>query len=144
MSGKTCFACGKTAYPLEQINAGGKVYHNACFKCKECGVKLNLKNFFFDQGTQAAYCKNHVPQAKATQVTDSVAMRQALNAPKKEAENIGTVQKGCGGKPQTVCFGDATPRTQAAMMTDQQLDALEDAIEDAIVEAIEEAVEDAW
>ncbi|BFU21318.1 LIM domain containing protein [Entamoeba histolytica HM-1:IMSS-B] len=119
MSAKKCFACGKSAYPLERITAGGKDYHNACFKCKECGLHLTLKNFFFDQGTQAVYCKNHVPKATATAVTDSIAIKQALNAPKKEAENIGTVQKGAGGKPHSVVFGDSSERREEAAPTEQ-------------------------
>ncbi|KAL7717620.1 LIM zinc finger domain containing protein [Entamoeba marina] len=114
MSAKKCVACGKSAYPLERITASGRDYHKACFKCKECGITLNLKNFFYDNGTDAVYCKNHVPKAKATAVTDSIAIKAALNAPKKEAENIGTIQKGAGGKPHDIVFGATgeTPRNE--------------------------------
>ena len=104
MAAVRCCVCDKMAYPLEKISAGGRDYHKVCFKCKECNLTLNLNNFFFDNATQSVYCKNHVPKAKATQVTDSVAMQQAQNAPKKDAENIGTIQKGAGGKPTVVAF----------------------------------------
>ncbi|ELP87857.1 hypothetical protein EIN_274240 [Entamoeba invadens IP1] len=114
MSAKTCCICGKSAYPIERTNAGGKDYHIACFKCKTCGLKLNNSNFYYDQPSESVYCKNHVPKKTFTQVTDSVAMKAALNAPKKECENLGTVQKGAGGKPHDVVFGagaeGASPR----------------------------------
>ena len=29
-----CDVCGKTAYPLESVNAIEKIYHKGCFKCK--------------------------------------------------------------------------------------------------------------
>ena len=42
----------------------------------------------------------HVPKAKATAVTDSVALKQATTVPKKVAEGLGNVQKGTGEKPK--------------------------------------------
>ena len=132
MSGKPCFVCHKTAYPLEQVNAGGKIYHNTCFKCKECGIKLNLKNFFFDQGTQASYCKNHVPQAKATAVTDSVAMVQAKNAPKRGAENIGHIQKGAGTEQHAGVAG-ITPRNDEPVQQYEEQPQQEEIIEEEVV-----------
>ena len=115
MSAKKCCICNKDAYPLERVQAGGKDFHKACFKCKTCGLTLNLNNYIYDKPTDSVYCKNHVPKVKATAVTDSLAMQQALNAPKKEAENLGHVQKGTGGKPHEVVFGESsTPREAPA------------------------------
>ena len=106
MSASKCCLCGKTAYPLEKITAGGKDYHKACFKCKTCGITLNLKTFNYDKGTDAVYCKIHLPKATFTNVTDSVELVHEKNVPKKDVDNLGTVQKGQGsGKPLTTVFG---------------------------------------
>ena len=143
MSGKPCFVCGKTAYPLEQVQAGGKIYHNWCFKCKECNCKLNLKNFFFDQGTQASYCKNHIPKAKATAVTDSVAMVQAKNAPKKGNENIGHIQKGAGTEQHAGAAGyTQTQQYDTPVQQYQEAQPVQEEIHEEIVEEVVEEVYD--
>lgn len=68
-----------------------------------CKQSLNLKNFKGYQGK--IYCAVHTPKPSATTVTDSVAIKQALAAPKKTSEGLGNVQKGGGGKPQIAVFG---------------------------------------
>eukprot|EP01112_Ceratiomyxa_fruticulosa_P001495 TRINITY_DN1165_c0_g1_i1.p2 TRINITY_DN1165_c0_g1~~TRINITY_DN1165_c0_g1_i1.p2 ORF type:complete len:169 (-),score=53.03 TRINITY_DN1165_c0_g1_i1:172-678(-) len=95
MSNPKCAVCNKTAYPLESVNALEKAYHKACFKCAVCGATLNLKNFKGYEGV--IYCLTHTPKPTHTQVTDSIAVKQALSAPKKTAEGLGNVQKGSGG-----------------------------------------------
>ena len=87
-----CAICGKTAYPLESINAVDRVYHKACFKCDVCKKTLNISTYCGYEGQ--IYCQLHVPKALATSVTDAVAMRQARSAPKRTAEGLGTVLKG--------------------------------------------------
>ena len=62
-----------------------------------------MKNFKGYEGK--IYCFTHTPKPSATTVTDSVALKTALNAPKKTSEGLGTVQKGSGGKPQIAVFG---------------------------------------
>jgi len=76
-----CEICGKTAYPLESVTALEKTYHKFCFKCCVCSSTLNLKNFKGFEGK--IYCLTHTPKVKATSVTDTVAMKHALNTPKK-------------------------------------------------------------
>jgi len=98
-----CAICNKTAYPLESVTALEKTYHKACFKCATCKQSLNLKNFKGYEGK--IYCFTHTPKPSATTVTDSVALKNALAAPKKSAEGLGTVQKGTGGKPNIAVFG---------------------------------------
>ena len=98
MPAAKCAICGKTAYPLESVTAIEKTYHKSCFKCCVCRLQLNLTNFVGEDGK--VYCKKHAPVAKATAVTDTVAMRQAANAPKRVAEGLGTAQKGTGEKPR--------------------------------------------
>jgi len=95
--------CSKTAYPLESVTALDKSYHKACFKCTTCKQSLNLKNFKGYEGK--IYCFTHTPKPNATTVTDSVALKNALNAPKKTSEGLGVVQKGTGGKPNVAAFG---------------------------------------
>jgi LIM domain-containing protein len=67
---------------------------------------LNLKNFKGYEGK--VYCFTHTPKPSATTVTDSVAIKTALAAPKKTSEGLGTVQKGIGGKPSLQVFGGMT------------------------------------
>eukprot|EP01105_Mastigella_eilhardi_P007670 TRINITY_DN1925_c0_g1_i2.p1 TRINITY_DN1925_c0_g1~~TRINITY_DN1925_c0_g1_i2.p1 ORF type:complete len:191 (+),score=68.84 TRINITY_DN1925_c0_g1_i2:82-654(+) len=110
MPAAKCAICGKTAYPLESFNAIEKTYHKACFKCDVCKLTLNLTNYKGLEGK--IFCKLHVPQAKATAVIDSVAMKHAQAAPHKGAEGLGTVQKGTGEKPNV---GLDTVATQHAL-----------------------------
>lgn len=84
MSSK-CTACGKTAYPLESVTAQDKVYHKACFKCETCKTTLNLKNFKAFEGK--IYCNTHTPKVKGVVITETVAMKSALNAPKKDKQS---------------------------------------------------------
>jgi len=97
MSSAKCALCGKTAYPLESVTALEKSYHKSCFKCSVCNTAVNLKNFKGVDGK--IYCITHTPKPTSTAVTDSIAVKQALNAPKKTAEGLSTVQKGTGEKP---------------------------------------------
>ena len=77
MPNKKCIKCGKTAYPLESIEAAGNTWHKFCFKCKGCGITLNVTSFKAHEGD--VYCKNCTPKATATQVADSLLTRQALS-----------------------------------------------------------------
>jgi len=92
MPNPKCEACQKTAYPLESVTALEKTYHKSCFKCEVCKTTLNLKNFKGYEGK--IYCLTHTPKPKATTVTDTVAMKSALNAPKKVAEGLSTAHRG--------------------------------------------------
>eukprot|EP01114_Cavostelium_apophysatum_P009097 TRINITY_DN22171_c0_g1_i1.p1 TRINITY_DN22171_c0_g1~~TRINITY_DN22171_c0_g1_i1.p1 ORF type:complete len:182 (-),score=29.46 TRINITY_DN22171_c0_g1_i1:118-663(-) len=82
MPNAKCAACDKTAYPLESVTALDKTYHKACFKCDVCKCTLNLKNFKGFEGK--IYCATHTPKVKNTAVTDTVLMKSAMNAPKKD------------------------------------------------------------
>eukprot|EP01099_Mayorella_cantabrigiensis_P006123 TRINITY_DN5065_c0_g1_i1.p1 TRINITY_DN5065_c0_g1~~TRINITY_DN5065_c0_g1_i1.p1 ORF type:complete len:166 (+),score=50.43 TRINITY_DN5065_c0_g1_i1:78-575(+) len=99
MSNPKCGSCNKTVYPTEKVDAVGKAWHKACFKCQDdtCHITLNLNNFKGHEGK--VYCAQHVPKPKATAVADSVATKTALAAPKKTAEGLGLAQKGTGEKP---------------------------------------------
>ncbi|KAN0022680.1 hypothetical protein ACTFIU_004881 [Dictyostelium citrinum] len=92
-----CGACAKTAYPLESIVANNNSYHKGCFKCSTCNATLNVKTFKSFEGK--LYCPVHTPKVSATAVTDSVALKNALNAPKKVAEGLGNAHRGLDEKP---------------------------------------------
>ena len=45
MDSKKCAKCFKTVYPVEEVKCLDKIWHKACFKCQECGMTLNMKNY---------------------------------------------------------------------------------------------------
>ncbi|PAA88888.1 hypothetical protein BOX15_Mlig003044g1 [Macrostomum lignano] len=52
-----CVRCTKSVYAAERMEAGGRIWHKMCFRCKECDMKLNLNNYAQNEGT--LYCKTH-------------------------------------------------------------------------------------
>jgi len=97
MATQKCAVCGKTAYPLESLTAVEKTYHKICFKCEVCGMSLSLKNYKGIQGK--VYCYTHTPVERSSTGSDSMATQNALKAPKKVSEGLGTAQKGTGEAP---------------------------------------------
>ncbi|KAI1289741.1 LIM and SH3 domain protein Lasp [Halotydeus destructor] len=69
-----CARCGKTVYPTEELKCLDKSWHKGCFKCGECNMTLNMKNY---KGyNKMPYCNAHCPQAKATTVADTPEIRR--------------------------------------------------------------------
>jgi len=87
MPNPSCAVCGKTAYPLESVTALEKTYHKFCFKCSVCNTTLNLKNFKGFDGK--IFCTTHTPKVKATAIADSMSVKQAMSAPKKDLGAVG-------------------------------------------------------
>jgi len=110
MSATKCATCGKTAYPLESITAAEKTFHKICFKCEVCGISLSHKNFKAYQGK--VYCFTHTPVERSSTGSDGMATQNALKAPKKVAEGLGTAQKGTGETPNV---GIDTVASQTAL-----------------------------
>jgi len=81
----TCAICGKKVYPLEAMTAQDKTYHKGCFKCDTCKTTLNLKNFKAFEGK--IYCSTHTPKVKGVVITETVTMKTAMNAPKKDKQS---------------------------------------------------------
>jgi len=50
-----CQECGKTVYPTERLAADERVYHKACFRCKQCNGVLKLGSFASMQAE--VFCK---------------------------------------------------------------------------------------
>jgi len=90
-----CGKCTKTVYKQEEMKAAGKTWHKQCFKCMAdgCTISLDLKTVNAHEGK--IFCKAH--KFVASKSKDGVVDKNignALNAPKKESESVGNVQKG--------------------------------------------------
>ncbi|XP_030748187.1 LIM and SH3 domain protein F42H10.3 [Sitophilus oryzae] len=71
---KRCARCEKTVYPTEEQKCLDKVWHKLCFKCKDCGMALNMRNY---KGfNKEPYCEAHVPKAKATTMAETPELRR--------------------------------------------------------------------
>lgn len=55
-----CVVCGQNVVITLQLRADGKVFHKACFRCKQCNQTLSLGNFAALEGKY--YCKPHFKQ----------------------------------------------------------------------------------
>lgn len=60
-----CGRCGEPVYPQELVKPTEELYyHSACFKCQQCGIKLNLRTFFRCSSPtkdSRIFCKAHLP-----------------------------------------------------------------------------------
>lgn len=78
-----CARCGEPVYPQERVEPTLRlVYHNACFKCYHCGLRLTLKTFCrspLDSKDTRVYCRSHVPALDPGRV--SVAASSSSHAP---------------------------------------------------------------
>eukprot|EP00049_Salpingoeca_infusionum_P017312 m.352516 g.352516 ORF g.352516 m.352516 type:complete len:395 (+) comp16544_c0_seq1:389-1573(+) len=81
-----CARCEKSVYVTEQLKCLDKLWHKACFRCKECNTLLNMKTYSGWEGEP--YCKTHYPTGKATQVADTP---ETLRL-KKQSERQSVVQ----------------------------------------------------
>ncbi|XP_034243451.1 LIM and SH3 domain protein Lasp isoform X2 [Thrips palmi] len=71
---KKCARCEKTVYPIEELKCLDKIWHKTCFKCKECGMALNMRNY---KGfNKDPYCEAHIPKAKATTMADTPELKR--------------------------------------------------------------------
>ncbi|CAG0894739.1 unnamed protein product [Darwinula stevensoni] len=71
---KKCARCEKTVYPLEELKCLDKVWHKLCFKCQECGMSLNMRNY---KGfNKLPYCEAHIPKPKATTVDETPELKR--------------------------------------------------------------------
>lgn len=71
---KSCARCEKTVYPTEELKCLDKVWHKICFKCKECGMSLTMRNY---KGfNKEPYCEAHIPKAKATPMAETPELKR--------------------------------------------------------------------
>jgi len=50
-----CARCGKSVFANEKVSAGNKDYHQACFKCKMCGKRMDATTM--TEHNEDIYCK---------------------------------------------------------------------------------------
>lgn len=64
-----CYRCKEIVYTKELLEPRkGVIFHDRCFRCEDCGLKLTLKTFVANQKDHEdprVYCKNHAPQLEA-------------------------------------------------------------------------------
>ncbi|XP_033726193.1 LIM and SH3 domain protein Lasp-like isoform X17 [Pecten maximus] len=71
---KQCAKCSKTVFPVEELKCLDKVWHKGCFRCQECGMTLNMKNY---KGyNKLPYCNAHYPKTTHTVVADTPESRR--------------------------------------------------------------------
>jgi len=58
-----CLICKKTVYAQERIATAKHVFHKTCFRCAECGQRLNLQNNA--NFGEHYYCKPHFKQLQS-------------------------------------------------------------------------------
>jgi len=96
--GATCAICDKIAYPAETIQYEKKAYHVECFKCSDCGKKMegpaSAANF---EGT--LFCKQCFQKGGYHQKQRNVVWTKAENADGGAAPS----KFGGGGQKCTVC-----------------------------------------
>ncbi|PRP82454.1 protein MICAL-3-like [Planoprotostelium fungivorum] len=58
-----CEVCLKSAYVNERLQAEGKFYHKACFKCDECGSTMKIGGYVPEDGKNICkVCFNKRPE----------------------------------------------------------------------------------
>lgn len=83
---KRCAKCDKTVYPAEELKCLEKTWHKMCFKCTECNMTLNMKNYKgYDK---MPYCNAHYPQLKATVVADTPEMKRYDQMTKQQSQVV--------------------------------------------------------
>ncbi|XP_049781625.1 glutamic acid-rich protein isoform X1 [Schistocerca cancellata] len=76
-----CRSCGKQVFQMEQIKAERSVWHNNCFRCKECNKKLTVDTYSSHEGQ--LYCKPHFKELfKPKAVLDEEVDIRQLRKPK--------------------------------------------------------------
>jgi len=97
--GANCVICAKISYPAETIQYEKKAYHVECFKCSECGKKMegpaNAANF---EGT--LFCKQCFTKGGYSQKQRNVVWTKSENA---DGASAAPSKFGGGGQKCTVC-----------------------------------------
>ncbi|XP_067127201.1 uncharacterized protein [Centruroides vittatus] len=86
---EVCRKCQHPVYATERIELNQQaVYHDRCFRCGECGVKLTLSNFCTDlRLKEDVYCRSHRPLVTGRVDATSMHIDVAKRTPKLEMIN---------------------------------------------------------
>lgn len=83
---KLCAKCEKIVYPTEEVKCLDKSWHKGCFRCWECGMALNMKNYKgYDK---KPYCSAHYPQTKATVVADTPEQQRLARTSQMQSQAV--------------------------------------------------------
>ncbi|XP_046400278.1 FK506-binding protein 5 isoform X9 [Ischnura elegans] len=102
---EVCSKCGKRVYPLEKVEANGKVLHKACFRCLQCKCFLRMETYTMNNGN--LYCLTHFKQLFISKgnYDDAFGSNQhkrkwstSLKESKQEEENENVDEKNVKGK----------------------------------------------
>ena len=98
-----CHQCEKRVYITERMGPiKNSYYHKLCFKCSDCGRKLDLKTYStnpVDSNDTHIYCQSHVPRMSsgASSIND-MHIRNSMK-PKQDEEKISSVHHFTGLAP---------------------------------------------
>eukprot|EP00037_Helgoeca_nana_P024008 m.251869 g.251869 ORF g.251869 m.251869 type:complete len:215 (+) comp26510_c1_seq9:136-780(+) len=104
-----CPICDKSVYAAEEVkvvvNKEEMSYHKNCFKCIDCGLKLQLNSYrVSDFGDPEVFCQKCVPKQAPSQTADSVETRRNKHAGAL-FKDVGIVNQQVRGSEETVGKG---------------------------------------
>jgi len=82
-----CMSCRQEVYPNDRVMALKGNWHRGCLKCSDCNITLSVR--MLESYENKPYCRAHRPNPRSTQVADSVAHKQARDAPKAPRREAG-------------------------------------------------------
>mmetsp|Transcript_24448 Transcript_24448/g.73183 ORF Transcript_24448/g.73183 Transcript_24448/m.73183 type:complete len:198 (+) Transcript_24448:60-653(+) len=99
----------QSVYAAEEVkvvvNKEEMSYHKNCFKCIDCGLKLELNSYrVSDFGDPEVFCKKCVPKQAPSQSADSVETRRHMHATAL-FKDVGIVNEQVRGSDETVGKG---------------------------------------
>eukprot|EP00041_Stephanoeca_diplocostata_P041944 m.9606 g.9606 ORF g.9606 m.9606 type:complete len:148 (+) comp6964_c0_seq1:124-567(+) len=114
-SNPKCPVCDKTAYAAESVkitvNSQEQTIHKTCFKCIECGIKLELRNYkVSDFGDPDIFCAKCVPKQAPSQANETVETQRTTKAGAL-FRDVGIVNEQVRGSEETTGVGAGTDET---------------------------------
>ncbi|KAI6240093.1 hypothetical protein M3Y99_00494300 [Aphelenchoides fujianensis] len=92
--------CGKTVYPMEMLKCLDKIWHKGCFKCTECGMTLNMKNYKGPRPETVlravsssfaihllSFLLRHYPKTVATVIADTPEMKRVADNTRYQSQH---------------------------------------------------------
>jgi len=90
-----CSVCAKAVYMAERLivedKDGKRLFHQNCFKCTVCQLKLDLRNYGSSEGM--IYCKNHLKEVTRTDKSTNAYVSSGSFVPETKGEEKTSVEK---------------------------------------------------